>query len=103
MKLFGYKFIIELGVFPGMHDPVHIYCDDTTAITKAKELRDHSVDKPILQRYHVIRYYVKDGRIRVCKVHTDLNAADPLTKPLPLANFDPHQHSMGVRSLPIVN
>jgi hypothetical protein len=38
------KFIIELAVFPGMHEPVHIYCDDTAAITKAKELRAHSVE-----------------------------------------------------------
>jgi hypothetical protein len=79
------KFVIELGVFPRMHDPIHICCDDTTAITKAKELRAHSVDKPILRRYHVIRDYVKDGRIRICKVHMDQNVADPLTKPLPEA------------------
>jgi hypothetical protein len=43
-----HKFVIELGVFPGMHDPIHIYCDDTAAIAKAKELRAHSIDKPIL-------------------------------------------------------
>jgi hypothetical protein len=84
------KFVIELGVFPRMHDPVHIYCDDTTTIAKANELRAHSVDKPILRCYHVVRDYVKYGRIRICKVHMDLNVADPLTKPLPLASFDPH-------------
>jgi hypothetical protein len=77
------KFVIELGVFLGMHDHVHICCDDIATIAKAKELRAHSVDKPILRRYHVIRYYVKDGRIRICKAHTDLNVADPLMKPLP--------------------
>jgi hypothetical protein len=33
----------------------------------------------------------------------DLNVAKPLAKPLPLAKFDPHQHAMGVRSLPNVN
>jgi hypothetical protein len=90
-------------MFPGMHDHVHIYCDDTTATAKAKELRAHSVDKPILRRYHVTSDYVKDGRIRICKAHTNLNVADPLTMPLPYASFDPHQHSMGVRLLPIVN
>jgi hypothetical protein len=42
------KFVIKLGMFSGMHDHVHIYCDDTAAIAKAKELRAHSVDKPIL-------------------------------------------------------
>jgi hypothetical protein len=77
------KFVLELGVFPGVRDPKHIYCDNTAAITKTRELRAHSVDKPILRRYHVIRDYVKDGRIRICKVDTDLNLADLLTKPLP--------------------
>jgi hypothetical protein len=75
-----------------MRDPVHIYCDDTAAIAKAKELRAHSVDKPILRRYQVISDYVKNGRIRICKAHADLNVADPLMKPLPHASFDPHQH-----------
>ena len=32
-----------------------------------------------------------------CKVHMDLNVADPLTKPLPRAKHDQHQNSMGVR------
>ena len=30
------KFVIELGVFPGMQDPVNIYCDNTGAIANAK-------------------------------------------------------------------
>jgi hypothetical protein len=79
-------------VFLGMHDLLHIYYDDTAVIAKAKELRAHSVDKPILRRYHVIRDYLNNGRIRMCKVHTDLNVADPLTTPLPQARFAPHQH-----------
>jgi hypothetical protein len=85
-----------------MDDPVDILCDNTAAIANTKELRSHSVVKHILQHYHVISNYVKDGKVRVCKVHTDMNMADPLMKPLPRAKFDPHRHSMGVRSLPIV-
>jgi hypothetical protein len=34
-----HKFVIELGVFPGMHDPVRIFCDHMAAITKGKLLR----------------------------------------------------------------
>jgi hypothetical protein len=79
-----------------------ILCDNTANITNTKELRAHSIVKHILQHYHVIRDYVKDGKVRVCKVHTDLNLVDPLMKPLPRAMFDPHRHSMGVRSLPNV-
>jgi hypothetical protein len=43
------KFFIELGVVPRMHDPVHIHCDDTVFIASTKELRTHSVEKPILR------------------------------------------------------
>jgi hypothetical protein len=43
------KFVLELGVLPRMCDLVHIHCNDTTSITKTRELRAHSVDKPILR------------------------------------------------------
>ena len=97
------KFIIELRVFPGMQDPVNIYCDNTGAIANAKEPRSHSIAKHILRRFHVIRQYIKEGEIKICKVHTDLNVADPLNKPLPREKHDQHQGAIGVRFLPDVN
>ena len=93
------KFVIELGVFPSASGPVEILCDNTGAIANMKEPRFHSTAKHILWRYHVIRDYVKEGDIRICKVHTDLNVADPLTKPLPRPKHDQHQEAMGVRLL----
>jgi hypothetical protein len=86
-----------------MCDPVHIHCDDTVVIMEVRELGTHSIDKPVLRRYHVIRDYLKYGRISICKVHMDLNVVEPLAKTLPLEKFNPHQHAMGVRSLPNVN
>ncbi len=90
-------------MFPSMQDPVTILCDNTGAIANAKEPRSHSTAKHILRRYHVIRQYVKENNIKICKVYTDLNVADSLTKPLPQAKHDQHQVSMGVRVLPNVN
>ena len=49
------EFVTELGVFPSMRDPVNILCDNTGAITNAKDPRNHSVAKHIPRRYHVIR------------------------------------------------
>jgi hypothetical protein len=97
------KFVIELGVFPNAQDPVNIYCDNTGAIANAKEPRSHSTAKHILRRFHVIRQYVQEGDVKICKVHTDLNVADPLTKPLPLDKHVKHQNAMGVRLLPSCN
>ena len=97
------KFVKQLGVFLSARDPVTILCDNTGAIANAKEPRKHSTAKHILQRFHVIRDYIKKRRIQICKVHTDLNVTDPLTKPLPQAKHDQYQKSMGVRLLQNVN
>jgi hypothetical protein len=37
--------------------------------------------------------------VKVCKVHTDSNVADPLTKPLPQPKHEAHMRSMGIRYL----
>ena len=93
----------QLGIFPSARDPVTVLCDNTGAIANAKELRSHSTTKHILRRFHVIRDYVQKKRIKICKVHTDLNVADPLTKALPQEKHDQHQMFMGVRLVPNVN
>ena len=72
-----------------------IFCDNTAAIALAKESRFHKRTKHIKRRFNSIRGKVKDGDIEICKVHTDLNVEDPLTKPLLRAKHDQHQDSMG--------
>ena len=77
--------------------PMQIFCDNTGAIALAKESRFHKRTKHIKRHFNSIRDQVKEGDIEICKIHTDLNVADPLTKPLPRAKHDQHQDSMGVR------
>ncbi|KAK1669938.1 hypothetical protein QYE76_058097 [Lolium multiflorum] len=91
------RFIVELGVVPSALDPLVIYCDNMGAIANAQEPRSHK--RHIKLRYHSIREYIEDGEVKICKVHTDLNVADPLTKALPRAKHDQHQNAMGVRYL----
>ncbi|KAK1628450.1 hypothetical protein QYE76_002765 [Lolium multiflorum] len=91
------RFIVELGVVPSALDPLVIYCDNMGAIANAQEPRSHKRLKHIKLRYHSIREYIEDGEVKICKVHTDLNVADPLTKALPRAKHDQHQNAMGVR------
>ncbi|KAK1652932.1 hypothetical protein QYE76_070737 [Lolium multiflorum] len=93
------RFIVELGVVPSALDPLVIYCDNTGAIANAKEPRSHKKLKHIKLRFHSIREYIEDGEVEICKVHTDLNVADPLTKALPRAKHDQHHYAMGVRYL----
>ncbi|KAK1651200.1 hypothetical protein QYE76_069005 [Lolium multiflorum] len=91
------RFIVELGVVPSALDPLVIYCDNMGAIANAQEPRSHKRLKHIKLRYHSIREYIEDGEVKICKVHTDLNVADPLTKALPRAKHEQHQNAMGVR------
>ena len=91
------EFISDLGVTPSASSPMTIFCDNTRAIALAKESRFHKRTKHIKRRFNSIRESVKDGDIEICKVHTDLNVVDPLTKPLSRAKHDQHQESMSVR------
>ena len=91
------EFISDLGVIPSASGPIALFCDKAGAIALAKEPRFHKKTRHIKCRFNSIHENVQDGDIDTCKVHTDLNVADPLTKPLPRAKHDQHQNSMGVR------
>ena len=91
------EFISDLGVIPSASGPMKIFCDNTGAIALAKESRFHKRTKHIKRRFNSICHQVSEGDIEICKIHTDLNVADPLTKPLPRSKHDQHQDSMGVR------
>jgi hypothetical protein len=91
------KFVSELGVVPSCSNPIDLYRENSGAITQAKEPRLHQKSKHILQRYHLIREIIDQGDVKICKVHTDLNVADPLTKPLPQVKHKARISAMGMR------
>jgi hypothetical protein len=70
------NFINELGVVPSALDPLEILCDNTGAIVLPNEPRYHPNTKHINRRFHIIRDYIADGDLKICKVHTDLNVTD---------------------------
>ncbi|VFQ89696.1 unnamed protein product [Cuscuta campestris] len=84
------KFISELGVVPSINDPIPLFCDNTGAIAQAKEPRSHQKTKHIVRSYHIIREIVDRGDVEICKVGTDDNIADPLTKPLGKLKHEGH-------------
>jgi hypothetical protein len=84
------EFISELGVVLSVLDLMVIYCDKNGAISNAKEPRSHKNSKHIKHRFHSIREHVKDAYIKIWKVLTDLNVADPLTKSLPKSKHNQH-------------
>ena len=91
------EFISDLGVIPSALGQMKIFCDNTGASALAKESRFHKRTKHIKRRFNSICDQVKVGDIEICKIHTYLNVADPLTKPLSRTKHDQHQDSMGAR------
>ncbi|KAK8665988.1 hypothetical protein V6N13_006141 [Hibiscus sabdariffa] len=91
------KFITGLGVIPSISDAVDLYCDNNGSIAQAKEPRSHQRSKHILRRFHLIREIIDRGDVEICKVHTDENIVDPLTKPLAQQKHDRHTESLGIR------
>ncbi|GKE00799.1 hypothetical protein Tco_1388782, partial [Tanacetum coccineum] len=88
------KFISGLGVVPSIDKPMDMYCDNTGAITIADELGVQKGVKHFRQKYHFIRQVIQEGDIRIPKVHTDNNLADPLTKPMPCTKHVEHASSV---------
>ena len=90
------KFITDLKVVPSIEKPIEIYCDNSGAIAQAKEPRSHHRTKHIQRSFHYIREIVERGDVVICKIHTDLNLADPFTKPMTLAKHESHANSIGL-------
>ena len=95
------EFISDLGVIPSASGPMKIFFDNTGAIALAKDSRFHKKTKHIKRRFNSIRDLVKEEDIKICKIPTNMNVADPLTKPPPRAKHDQHQGSMGVRIITV--
>ena len=91
------KFITGLGVVPSILNPMDLFCDNNGDIAQAREPRSHQRSKHILRRFHLTREIVDRGDVKICKVSTNDNIADPLIKPLPQAKHESHIRSMGIR------
>ncbi|GKB23554.1 retrotransposon protein, putative, ty1-copia subclass [Tanacetum coccineum] len=77
--------------------PMDMYCDNTGAITIADEPGVQRGAKHFRRKYHFIREAIQEGDIRILKVHTDDNLADPFTKPMPCTKHVEHARSIGLR------
>ncbi|KAJ9535406.1 hypothetical protein OSB04_un001478 [Centaurea solstitialis] len=91
------SFITDLRVVASISRPIDIYCDNSGAVAQAKEPREHHKSRHVLRKYHLIREIIGRGDVRICKIPTDENVADPLTKPLARAKHEGHTSSIGMQ------
>ena len=93
------NFITDLWAVYSISNSIDIYCDNSGALTQAKEPRAHHRSRHILRKYHLVREIVARGDVKVCKILIDDNVADLLTKPLARAKHESHAHSIGLHHI----
>ncbi|GJW69470.1 retrotransposon protein, putative, ty1-copia subclass [Tanacetum coccineum] len=90
------KFIFGLGVVPTIKEPINMYCDNTGAIVMAKESGITKGVSHFHAKIHYLREVIEFGDIKLEKVHTDDNVADPFTKALAFPKHSEHAMNIGV-------
>nr|GEV93771.1 hypothetical protein [Tanacetum cinerariifolium] len=90
------KFIFVLGVVPGIKEPISMYCDNTRAITIANESGITKGARYFHAKVHYLHEVIEYGDVKLKKVHTDDNLADPFTKVLAFPKHSEHTKNIGM-------
>ena len=93
------SFISWLRVMDSISRPLSIYYDNLAAVFIAKNKKSGSRSKYIDIKYLVIRERVKEKKVVIEHISTELMIADPLTKGMPPLKFKDHVVNMGLSSL----
>ncbi|KAJ9562055.1 hypothetical protein OSB04_007215 [Centaurea solstitialis] len=83
------NFLSDPRVVASVSRPIDIFCDNSGAVAQAKEPREH----------HKSRHVLRKGDVKICKILTEDNVADPLTKPLARVKHEAHASSIGMQYL----
>ena len=78
--------------------PLRIFYDNSAAIFMAKNNKSGSRSKHIDIKYLAIRERIKEKKVVIEHISTELMIADPLTKGMPHLKFKDHVEKMGLGS-----
>ena len=92
------SFISGLRVMDSISRPLKIFCDNSAAVFLAKNNKSGSRSKHIDIKYLAIREHVKEKKVVIEHISTELMIADPLTKGMPPMKFKDHVDRMGIVS-----
>nr|GEW66143.1 retrotransposon protein, putative, Ty1-copia subclass [Tanacetum cinerariifolium] len=90
------KFISGLGVVPTIEELISMYCDNNGAIAIGNESGITKGARHFRARVHYLREVIQYGDIKLEKVHTDDNLADPFTKALAFPKHSKHTRNIGM-------
>ncbi|RVX04742.1 Retrovirus-related Pol polyprotein from transposon TNT 1-94 [Vitis vinifera] len=85
-----------LRVMDSISRPLSIYCDNSAAVFMAKNNKSGSRSKHIDIKYLAIRERVKEKKVVIEHISTELMIIDPLTKGMPPLKFKDHVVNMGL-------
>ncbi|GJR69218.1 retrotransposon protein, putative, ty1-copia subclass [Tanacetum coccineum] len=97
------KFIFRLGVVSTIKEPINMYCDNTGVITIANESRITKGARHFRAKVHYLREVIEFSEVKLEKVHTDDNLADPFTKALDFPKHSEHTKNIGMLSSSSLN
>nr|GEX83386.1 hypothetical protein [Tanacetum cinerariifolium] len=92
------KFISGLGVVPTIEEPISMYCDNTGIIAIANESGITKGARHFRAKIHYLREVIEFDDIKLEKVHTYDNLADPFTKALAFPKHS--EHTRNIEMLP---
>nr|GFB43496.1 hypothetical protein [Tanacetum cinerariifolium] len=93
-KVWVRKFIYELGVVHIIEEPISMYCDNTRAIAIANESGITKGARHFCAKVYHLQEVIKFGDIKLEKVRTDDNLADPFTKALAFPKHSEHTRNI---------
>ena len=92
------SFISGLRIVDSISRPLKLYCDNSVAVFMAKNNKSGSRSKHIDIKYLAIRERVREMKVVIEHISTELMIADPLTKGIPPKYFKDHVVQMGLGS-----
>nr|GEU83310.1 hypothetical protein [Tanacetum cinerariifolium] len=90
------KIISGLGVIPIIEEPISMYCDNTGAIAIANESGITKDAKHFCAKVHYLREVIEYGDVKLKKVHTYDNLAEPSTKALAFPKHSENTRNIGM-------
>nr|GEX33682.1 zinc finger, CCHC-type [Tanacetum cinerariifolium] len=89
------KFISRLGIVPTIKEPISMYCDNTRAIAIANESGITKGARHFRAKVHYLCEVIEYGDVKLKKVHTNDNLADPFTKALAFPKYYEQTRNIG--------